>query len=360
MLRSSFKIKLEVNKLKWFSFKSGNTRTYAILSIFIALTLLAIPFSACSSTPSTTTPAITLTMVSAWSSGVAFNDKLMIWIANVNKNAKGKVFIDFKGGPEVAPITEAVGLVKKGTYDLCFSSPGYYGGLSPSCVPFYYLPEDPVKLRALGVHDLADKIMRDEMQISFLGWVSRGEPFTIVSKKEIKTADFKGILMHTLPMFTAAITSLGASTKTLQVGEFYQALQTGTVDAVPCPAGTVPMDYKLYEQAKYILYPLIPITTSGEVMINAAKFDSLPADVQKLLKDEMIKIEKEVYPYYSERTKGVIDQLIAKGMVKSTLPKAEADKFLYAFNVYAWEQFKTKNPKWVPQLYDLVKNEIGK
>jgi len=345
--------------MKWFT-KSCNTRIFVILSVFLVLTMVVIPLSACSSSPSTSTPAITLTAVSGWSAGVAFNDKFMQWVENVNNAGKGKVFIDFKGGPEVAPITEAVGLVKKGTYDICKNSPGYYGGLSPSCVPFYYLPADPVKLRALGVHDLADKIMRDEMGISFLGWTSRGEPFTIVSKKEIKSADFKGILMHTLPMFTAAITSLGASTKTLQVGEFYQALQTNTVDAIPCPAGTVPLDYKLYEQAKYLHYPMIPITTSGEVMINAAKYDSLPADVQKILKDEMIKVEKEVYSYYSGRTQQVLDQLFALGMVKTELPKAEADKFLYAFNVYAWEQFKTKNPKWVPQLWELVKNEIGK
>ena len=344
--------------MKWLSLKSYNTKIFLIVSVFLVLTLLVVPFSACKGTPR---EVVNLTLVSGWSSGVAFNEKLMKYIEMVNADGKGKVFIDFKGGPEVAPITEAVGLVKKGVYDMAFSSPGYYGGLSPSSVPLYYLPADPVLLRQLGVHDLVDKIMRDEMQIAFLGWVSRGEPFVIVSKKPITSANFSGILMHTLPMYTAALTSLGASTKTLQVPEFYQALQTNVVDAIPCPAGTVVKDYKLYEQAKYLLYPLIPITTSGEVLINAAKFDSLPADVQKILKDNMAEVEKEVYPFFSQKAQEVLAELVAaKGMQKSELPKAEADKFIYAFTTYAWDQFKAKNPKWVPQLYDLVKSYIGK
>jgi TRAP-type C4-dicarboxylate transport system substrate-binding protein len=346
--------------MKWLSLKICNTKIFLIVSVFLVLMMLMTPLSACKSTPG---EVITLTLVSGWPSGVAFNDKLMEWVDMVNEDGVGKVAIDFKGGPEVAPITEAVGLVNKGVYDMAFSTPGYYGGLSPSCVPLYYLPKDPVLLRQLGVDDLVDKIMRDEMQIAFLGEASRGEPFTIVSKNPINSADFHGILMHTLPMFTAAITYLGASTKTLQVPDFYQALQTGVVDAIPCPASTVVNDYKLYEVAKYMLYPLIPITTSGEVMINAAKFDSLPADVQKILKDDMAKIEKEVYPYYSQNAQAVIDQLLTtKGMQKVELPPAEAQKFLYAFTTYAWDQFKLndKNPnKWVSQLYELVKDYLG-
>jgi TRAP-type C4-dicarboxylate transport system substrate-binding protein len=342
--------------MKWSSLKSHNTKICLVISVFLVLTLLVIPLSACKTTPQ---EEVTLTLVSGWSAGVAFNDKLVVYVDMVNKDGKGKVFIDFKGGPEVVPITEAVGLVKKGVYDMAFNTMAYYGGLSPSSVPLCYCPGDPVLLRKLGVADLTDKIMRDEMQIAFLGWLTRGEPFTIVSKKPITSADFKGILMHTLPMLTPAITYLGASTKTLQVPDFYVALQTGVVDAIPCPT-TVPMDYKLYEVAKYLLYPLIPLTTSQELMINAARWDALPADVKKIMMDDMIKVEAEVYPYFSQRTQGVIDQLIAKGMQKVELPPAEATKLFYAFGEYSWEQFKTRNPKWVPQLYELVKDYIVK
>lgn len=332
------------------------TRAGLVLAALLIAALLVIPLGACTSGGD----EITLTLVSGWPAGVAFNEKLMTYIDMVNADGAGKVFIDFKGGPEVAPITEAVGLVKKGVYDMVFSTPGYYGGLSPSCVPFYYLPTDPAFLRELGVHAVADQIMRDEMECAFLGWVTRGEPFAIASKEPITSADFSGILMHTLPMYTAALTYLGASTKTLQVPEFYQALQTGVVDAIPCPASTVIHDYKLYEQASYILFPLMPMTTSGEVIINAAKYDSLPADVQKILTDNMIEVEKEVIAFHGVNSENVLNILLTeKGMQKSELPPAEADKFMYAFTTYVWEQFMDKNPKWVPQLYDLVKDHLG-
>ena len=73
--------------------------------------------------------------------------------------------------------------------------------------------------------------------------------------------------MHTIPIFTAALVYLGASTTALSVPEFYMALQTGVVDAIPCPTATVPMDYKLYEVAKYILFPPMPITTTGYILV---------------------------------------------------------------------------------------------
>ena len=56
----------------------------------------------------------------------------------------------------------------------------------------------------------------------------------------------------------------------------------------------------------------------------------------------------------------VLNELLTeKGMQKSELPPEEAEKFMYAFTTYIWEQFMAKNPTWVPQLYELVKDHLG-
>ena len=86
--------------MKWLSLKSYNTKIFLIVSVFLVLTLLVAPLSACKGTPR---EVVNLTLVSGWSTGVAFNDKLMKYIEMVNADGEGKVFIDFKGGPEVAP-----------------------------------------------------------------------------------------------------------------------------------------------------------------------------------------------------------------------------------------------------------------
>jgi TRAP-type C4-dicarboxylate transport system substrate-binding protein len=183
----------------------------------------------------------------------------------------------------------------------------------------------------------------------------RGELFAIVSKEPITSADFHGILMHTLPTYTAGLTYLGASTTTLQVPEFYTALQTGVVDAIPCPIATVPYDYKLYEVAKYMLYPPMPITTTGMILINEARWDGLPEDVKELLTEKMIEVEQGTAEYYEALMYAVVDKLVAEGMEIVELPPAEAEKYMYAFTDYSWEQFSAKNPEWVPQLYELCK-----
>lgn len=338
--------------MKWSSLKSYNTKICLVVSVFLVLTLLVIPLSACKTTPR---EEIRLTLVSGWSTGIAFNDKLQVFVDKVNKAGKGKVFIDFLGGPEVAPISEQVKLVRDGVYDMCHSTGGYYGGLCPASVPLYYAPPDPVLLRKIGVTDLADQFHREQAGVTFLGFCTRGEPFTIVSKKPITTANFSGILMHTLPMFTAALTHLGAATKTLEVGDFYIALQTGVVDAIPCPLATVPYDYKLYDVAKYLLYPWMPLTTSGHVLINAARWDGLPEDVKELLTKKMIETEADVVEHFEKLTDEVVAKLLDKGMQKIELPAAEADKFIYAFTDYIWQVWIEKNPVWGPKLYELCK-----
>jgi TRAP-type C4-dicarboxylate transport system substrate-binding protein len=304
--------------------------------------------------------AIKLTLVSGWPTPVAFNDKLKVFVQRVNEGSKGKVFIDYKGGPEIAPITEQAGLVKDGVFDMAHTTPGYYAGLCPESVPLYYAPPDPVLLRRIGVTSLADQFHRERMGVTFLGFVTRGEHFTIVSKKPITSANFSGIKMHTLPIYTAPLTYLGAKTVTLTVAEFYTALETGVVDAIPCPTATVPMDYKLYEVAKYILFPPMPITTTGYILVNGKRWDGLPGDVRKLITENMVELEKEVLKHFEGLTAKRLDELVAKGMEIVKLPPPEAKKYQYAFTEYAWEKFSEKNPKWVPKLYELCKPYLGR
>lgn len=340
-----------------FRLKNYKAKASVIHWVVLSIFLMCAYVSTGTPAPAQAAPKgeVKLTLVSGWPSTVAFNDKLKVFVKRVNEKGKGKVFIDYKGGPEVAPIQEQAGLVKDGVFDMTFTTPGYYAGLCPQSVPLYYAPPDPVLLRKIGVTEMMDKIHREKMGVTFLGFIVRGEHFTIVSKKPITSADFSGIKMHTIPVYTAALTYLGASTTTLSVPEFYIALETGVVDAIPCPTATVPMDYKLYEVAKYILFPPMPITTTGYILANAARWDDLPKDVRKLITDTMVELEPEVLKYYEDRTAKTLDELVAKGMEIVELPPAEAKKYHYAFTDYAWKKFSGRNPKWGPQLYELCK-----
>jgi len=344
--------------MKWSSFKGRGAKISLLISVFLIVILMVMLIPACPAAPA---EEITLTLVSGWPLNVAFNDEVHVWVDKVNEAGEGKVFIDFLGGPEVAAITEQVGLVRDGVYDMTKTTPGYYGGLCPASVPLYYAqPFDPVKMREIGITALSDEFHRAEAGVTLLGFTTRGEPFTIVSKEPITSADFSGLLMHTLPMFTEALTYLGASTTTLQVPDFYIALQTGQVDAIPCPLATVPWDYGLYEVSHYLLKPWMPLTTTGMILMNEARWEGLPKDVQELLIDKMIETEAGVIDHFEAATDAVVEKLVTEGGMEIVeLPPAEADKFMYAFTDYIWGKFCERDPDWVPQLYELSKPYLG-
>jgi TRAP-type C4-dicarboxylate transport system substrate-binding protein len=298
---------------------------------------------------------ITLTVVSGWPIPFMGNIKLKEFVKRVNEKGKGRVFIDFKGGIEVAPMTVSPGLVRDGVFDIAFTTPGYYAGLCPVSVTGYYVPPDPTLLRKIGYYDLMDEVHRKKMGCAFLGQLWRGEQFVILSKKPIKSADFSGWKMHSIPIFTAGLKYLGAATVALELPEFYNALERGVVDAIPLPMGMVPLESKLYEVSKYILHPPIPITTSNSFLVNAKRWDGLPPDVKKLIMDTIITLEPEVYDFFTKVMYTAEAELVKKGMEITDLPPAEAKKYYYAFTDHTWGIFQKKFPEYGPKVYEMVK-----
>jgi TRAP-type C4-dicarboxylate transport system substrate-binding protein len=298
---------------------------------------------------------IRLTVVSGWAVPFQGNIKLKEFVKRVNNAGKGRVFIDFKGGIEIAPMTVSPGLVRDGVYDMAFTTPGYYAGLCPVSVTGYYVPSDPTILRKIGYYDIMDEVHRKKMGCAFLGQLWRGEKFVILSKKPITSANFSGWKMHSIPIFTAGLKYLGAATVALTMPEFYTALERGVVDAVPLPMGMVPLECKLYEVSKYILHPPMPITTSNSFLVNAKRWDGLPPDVKKLIMDTIIALEPEVYDFFSKIMYTAEGELVKKGMEITDLPPAEAKKYYYAFTDHTWGIFQKKFPEYGPKVYEMVK-----
>jgi len=299
--------------------------------------------------------AIRITLVSGWTDPDTGNDKLHEYVDKINAAGKGKVYIDFLGGAEVAPITENVGLVRDYVFDMVLNAPGYYAGLCQESLMLHYSTVSTAILNESGATEMMDEVHREKMGITILGFIWRGENFTILSKEPITSADFKGYLFHSLPIFTAPLTYLGAATTFLTVSEFYIAMERGVVDAIPLPLGSVPYEQALYEVCDYMLYPKLPIMTAGPLMINEALWNSLPADVQTLMSDTLLDMEDEVYDYYHVGVMNEFEQKLQdKGLERVDLPAAEGEKLVHAFTEFAWDDFFRENREWAPKYFDLI------
>jgi len=361
----------KTGNMKWLSVKGNKARITLLFAVFMAVMMAVALIPACggngdgTTTPGGTTTtsssgqppkgAIVLTCVSGWTKPWTGLDKLDEFIARVNKEANGKIFIKYLGGAEVAPITESGGLVRDGVFDMVLNSPAYYAGLCPAGIMTHFAPADPVLIRKIGLDDLLNQTLRQKMNCYSPGQLWRGEHFGILSQQPIPTSDFKGKLSHTLPIFTPGLTYLGASTVSLSTAEFYVALERGVVDMIPQPVGAVPWDLRLYEVAKNLMDPVLPIVTSGPLVINGHKWDSLPEDMKKLINDIVIDMEPGVYKYYTEVEAKYQAKMEEKGMKVNKLSAEDAAKITYAFTTFTWKDTIRTNGDLGKQFFEACK-----
>lgn len=110
-------------------------------------------------------------------------------------------------------------------------------------------------------------------------------PELIFSVKPIKTLeDIKGLPIRTSGPSAVTFKTLGATPVSMDMGETLAAAQKGIVQAAFGPAEML-KNYNLPEVFRYATYT--PFLSAGNlfVIMNKAKFNALPADVQKALDD---------------------------------------------------------------------------
>ncbi len=126
-------------------------------------------------------------------------------------------------------------------------------------------------------------------------------PSSVIARDPIRhLADFKGKKIRVLasPFQTQAIERLGATPVAMTLGDVIPAIQQGTVDgAVGAVVVWTPMHFK--DAAKYV-------TETGQpavyviVEINKAWYESLPADLKKLIDDDAAKEQVAIAPVASD------------------------------------------------------------
>jgi TRAP-type transport system periplasmic protein len=126
-------------------------------------------------------------------------------------------------------------------------------------------------------------------------------PVTIITRKPARhLADFKGLKLRILSsdFQTEQITRLGATPVAMSLGDVSAALQQGTIDGAlaSVPAFT-PLHF--YDAAKYMTE-----TSQYYVLIVAEMskkwFDTLPADLQKIILEEADAAAHEIIPWEKE------------------------------------------------------------
>jgi TRAP-type C4-dicarboxylate transport system substrate-binding protein len=229
----------------------------------------------------------------------------------VNKDANGLIQIDtFPNGALGRGLPNQPQMVLDGVADIAFAIPGNTPGRFPDDV----VVELPGMFRDIRESTLAwTRLMATQKLRGFQDYVVLGAlgsaPFSIHTKTPIKgLADLTGLKIRTTNATEgSALRALGAVPVLMPVNEVPEAVGRGTIDGTT--VHPVPMfDFGLNRVTRYDYFIRLGISPLV-VLMNRAKFESLPKEAQAVLMRHSGEAMAEIY---IKGYGGYSDELTAK------------------------------------------------
>lgn len=193
----------------------------------------------------------------------------------------------------------------------------------------------------------------EEKGLVSLGYWSGGFKQLTNSKlpiKSVKDLDGLKIRVSQSPLLVTQFRAINAGGISVPFSDLYSSLQTGTVDGQENPYANI-ATRKFYEVQKYMT-----ISDHGFMgyafLINKDKFESLPEDLQSLVKE----VAKEVTAWQWEKTAeldaGYLQEIKDAGMIVDEFDEAAKKDFRKATQAAYDEYLKMENSKELLELVD--------
>jgi len=286
-----------------------------------------------------------------------------VWQEKVNAINPQRLNIQYLGAYEVIPTFEQVAALRKGSVDMVVAAPTFYSGLLPDAMAVQCMGAavPVVETRKRGMVALMDEIHRKKLGVTVLGALWSGDHHVILVKKALPKADLSGLKIRAIPVQQPAVRTMGGTVTVIPPEEAYTALQSGLLDGVASPSALVP-DYRYDEIAKFIYYPLIPMSSWVPLLMRADHWDGLPPDVKKLILDNVLEMEPQVDSFFQKMEQGIIDNLVKKGLKKTGAATEAEDKEATKKVVRAqWKAFveDRADPAFLPRLNAIGKPALG-
>lgn len=215
------------------------------------------------------------------------------WAKQVEENSGGRVKIEiFPAMTLGGRPPELVQQARDGVVDLVWTVNGYTPGLFPRTEVFE-LPtvfKNDISAANVAMFDMFESDLKDDykgLEVMFLH-VHAGQGIHMREKEVHTPADLAGTKLR-IPTRTGSwvIEALGAAPVAMPVPELPPALQKGVIDGAFIPWEIIP-PLKIQEQTKYQIEGINNErfgNTTFQVSMNKARWDGLPADIQKAFKD---------------------------------------------------------------------------
>lgn len=266
----------------------------------------------------------------------AHTQMLEPWVKRIEEASDGRVEIEiFPAMSLGGRPPELIRQVRDGVVDIVWTVNGYTAGLFPRSevfeLPFIHT-NDPVATN-LAMREMFDEYLAEEyngVKVLF-NHVHAGQGIQMVDAEVHEPADLEGKQMR-IPTRTGAwvIEALGASPVSMPVPDLPQALSRKVVDGALIPWEIIPA-LKLQDLTDYQIEGADKTrfgTTTFQVSMNQAKWDSLPEDIQQIFLDNSDEDWlREVGEIWRKGDDAAIELAVEAGNTHITLTPEETEAF---------------------------------
>ena len=273
-----------------------------------------------------------------------FGEIFVRFVDQVNKEGKGLVQINLRGGPDAIPTFEQGNALRTGVVDMVSLAPTFYTNVCPECDAQILAPQHTPQLKKTPFWTVLQKYSSQKVNGHILSAYGDGVGFHIWTSKPPQNNSLKGMRLRTTPNYTPLFTTLGVSLVQTAPGEVLTALERGVVDGYGWPAiGMFDMGWGAH--TKYRIDPGF-YNVIVNVLVNDTKWKSLRADQRAFLNKMADWLETENVRWVEERKAADAKKIKDAGI---QIVDLGANHRKIAYDVY-WDFLLKRAPEPVKEL----------
>ena len=281
---------------------------------------------------------------------IAFINRKTVWgkpydflAQEVDRLSGGELEIEYAGGSDVIGGFDAPEAIANGAFDISHSANSYFAGAMPSSISLASGDASIDELQASGALDAYADILMKQRGVMMLGTPLSGVGYVFqVRGKPSELSYFKGKKIRSIPLYDPILESLGAIPVTTSPAEAYTAMERGVVDGLGWPDIGL-LDFKFYEQAKFILAPAFYQLRTVH-LINPNSFAGLPEPLQKVLMEASKSADAIGAKWAKEKRDAEHAQMAQAGVEIVSLGDAEAKQFISLTEDELWAKIMKLAP----------------
>ena len=272
------------------------------------------------------------------------------WVKEIEKRSKGQIKIKIFTGGSLTPAPQIYDGVVKGISDFGLSvfaySPGRFPVIAAADNPFGY-PNAFVATKVInGLNRKFQPKELSDVHVCYL--FAHGPGLLHTARKPVhKLEDVTGLKIRSTGTSQLIVRALGAAPVAMSQGETYDALKKNIVDGTLVPVEALE-GYKQAEVLKYTtLTYSIGYTNGFFVVMNPAKWNSLPPDLQKIITAVSKEYEDITAKAWGDSDKSGWEFALKLGHEFIKLSDEESAKFKEAVKPVFTDYIKIANEKGV-------------